>query len=208
MTGFRCVVPPLTTQSASDEVSVRRLTALIHSVHPSRGHPPGALTPLRSGSHSLPSHGRSPFRSWPLVVLFTASSFFCSSVFILFTGDLNPFWFQRMLRTHMAWEGNRFPLTSVCHWFLASSGYFLVSNIISHTAGSVASTSTFGYENEAPTETRWLCRISRRADSNYTFGFRKNATVAVFVPLCAKCLRILRDRQMTRQCPIAPTSFC
>jgi MFS superfamily sulfate permease-like transporter len=43
----------------------------------------------------------------------------------------------------MAWEGNRFPLTSVCHWFLASSGYFLVSNIISHTAGSVASTSTF-----------------------------------------------------------------
>jgi hypothetical protein len=43
----------------------------------------------------------------------------------------------------MSWEGNRFPLTSVCHWFLASSGYFLVSNIISHPAGSVVSTSTF-----------------------------------------------------------------
>jgi histidine triad (HIT) family protein len=46
----------------------------------------------------------------------------------------------------MSWEGNRFPLTSVCHWFLASSGYFLVSNIISHTAGSVASTSTLCFK--------------------------------------------------------------
>jgi len=43
--------------------------------------------------HSLPSHDRSPSRSWPpsfakatadrLVVLFIASSFFCSSMFIL-----------------------------------------------------------------------------------------------------------------------------
>jgi hypothetical protein len=43
-------------------------------------------------------------------VLFTASSFFCSSVFILFTGDLNPFWFQRMLRTHKTALSNPLPL--------------------------------------------------------------------------------------------------
>jgi hypothetical protein len=45
-------------------------------------------------------------------VLFTASSFFCSSVFILFTGDLNPFWFQRMLRTHKTRQINCQPVAS------------------------------------------------------------------------------------------------
>ena len=34
-------------------------------------------------SPSLPSHGRSPFRSWPRIVLCIGSSFFCSSMFIL-----------------------------------------------------------------------------------------------------------------------------
>ena len=33
-------------------------------------------------------------------MLFIASSFFCSSMFILFTGDLNPFWIMPMLGTH------------------------------------------------------------------------------------------------------------
>jgi hypothetical protein len=56
-------VPALPTLSASNEVSVRRLAALIHSVHLSRGHPPGALTPHRSGSHSLSSHGPSRSRN-------------------------------------------------------------------------------------------------------------------------------------------------
>jgi hypothetical protein len=56
-------VPALPTLSASHEVLVHRLPALIHSVHPSRGHPPGAVTPLRSGSHSLPSHDPSRSRN-------------------------------------------------------------------------------------------------------------------------------------------------
>jgi len=63
-------------------------------------------------SHSLPPHGRSPSRSWPLVVLLIASSSFCSSMFVLFTGDLNPFWFQCMLRTHKAVVDNRLPAPS------------------------------------------------------------------------------------------------
>ena len=42
-------------------------------------------------SHSLPSHDRSPSRSWLLVVLFIASSFFCSSMFILFNKGLEPY---------------------------------------------------------------------------------------------------------------------
>jgi hypothetical protein len=61
MREFRCVVPARPAPSASHEVLVHRLMTLIHSVHPSRGHPPGALTPLRSGSHSLPTH--TPSRS-------------------------------------------------------------------------------------------------------------------------------------------------
>jgi hypothetical protein len=53
------------------------------------------FTALRARqSHSLPSHGRSPSRSWLLVVLFIFS------IFILYTRDLAPLWFSPMLGTH------------------------------------------------------------------------------------------------------------
>jgi len=63
-------------------------------------------------SHSLPFHGRSPFRSWPLVVIFIANCLSWFSIFILFTRDLNPFWFSPMLGTHKSALGNPLPALS------------------------------------------------------------------------------------------------
>jgi hypothetical protein len=50
-------------------------------------------------SPSLPSHGRSPFRSWPQLVFYSHGSY---------TGDLNPFWTAPMLGAHkwMRWIFN------------------------------------------------------------------------------------------------------
>ena len=67
MTGLRCVVPALPILSAFYAVLVHWLMALIRFAHPA-----GWLcqsSPLRSGAPSLPSHGRSPFRSWLQIVL-------------------------------------------------------------------------------------------------------------------------------------------
>ncbi len=59
-------------------------------------------------SHSLPPHGRLPFRSWLLLVLLV----FLTFVMITFnshTGDLNPLRTVPMLGTHKAWVDNPLP---------------------------------------------------------------------------------------------------
>ena len=81
MTDLRDVVPTQSIPTASYEVSIRQLADLsLRALQFGFALYDGTLC---AQSHSLPSHGRSPFRSWPLVVLCIASSFFCSSMFIL-----------------------------------------------------------------------------------------------------------------------------
>ena len=51
-------------------------------------------------SPSLPSHGRSPFRSWLRLMFYLYGSY---------TGDLNPFWTASMLGAHNRMHTNRRP---------------------------------------------------------------------------------------------------